>query len=91
MTLENKTIAFLVAPEGTEQVELTAPWKAVEEAGGKAVAKYGWTDVARFAALGIPALNYGPGDPGLAHTREEWVDVREVRRCADALRSYLNG
>ena len=33
--LDGKTIAFLVAAEGTEQVELTEPWKAVEEAGGK--------------------------------------------------------
>ena len=33
-TLNGKTIAFLVAPEGVEQVELTEPWKAVEQAGG---------------------------------------------------------
>ncbi|MCW2904390.1 MAG: protease [Streptosporangiaceae bacterium] len=32
--LQGKTVAFLVAPEGIEQVELTAPWRAVEEAGG---------------------------------------------------------
>ena len=53
------------------------------------VAKYGWTDVARFSALGIPALNYGPGDPNLAHTRDEYVDVREITRAADLLRRYL--
>ena len=53
------------------------------------VAKYGWTDVSRFSALGIPALNYGPGDPNLAHTREESVDVRQITRAAELLRSYL--
>jgi succinyl-diaminopimelate desuccinylase len=45
--------------------------------------------VARFSALGIPALNYGPGDPNLAHTREEHVDVREISRAAELLRAYL--
>jgi succinyl-diaminopimelate desuccinylase len=62
----------------------------VTAVGATPVAKYGWTDVARFAALGIPALNYGPGDPNLAHTREEHVDVRQITRAADALRSYLS-
>jgi succinyl-diaminopimelate desuccinylase len=52
-------------------------------------AKYGWTDVSRFAALGIPALNYGPGDPNLAHTREEHVAVGQITRCVEVLRRFL--
>ena len=72
---------------------LTAPAAAhfVDAVGVVPVAKYGWTDVARFAALGIPAVNYGPGDPSLAHTREEWVDVRRVGECVRLLRGYLSG
>jgi succinyl-diaminopimelate desuccinylase len=53
------------------------------------VAKYGWTDVARFAALGIPALNYGPGDPNQAHTRDEHVRTDRITACTAALRRYL--
>jgi succinyl-diaminopimelate desuccinylase len=57
--------------------------------GAEPAAKYGWTDVSRFAALGIPALNYGPGDPNLAHTREEHVDTRKITGAADVLRRFL--
>lgn len=57
--------------------------------GATARAKFGWTDVSRFAALGIPAVNYGPGDPNLAHTRDEHVDVTAVARCTDVLRTFL--
>jgi succinyl-diaminopimelate desuccinylase len=52
-------------------------------------AKLGWTDVARFAALGIPALNYGPGDPNLAHTRDEHVDPGRITEAVDVLRRFL--
>jgi succinyl-diaminopimelate desuccinylase len=63
---------------------------AVAGQGGRGVAaKLGWTDVARFAALGIPALNYGPGDPNLAHTREESVEVALITEAAELLRRYL--
>jgi len=53
------------------------------------VAKVAWTDVARFAAFKIPAINYGPGDPGLAHTREEWVSTELVRESERKLRAFL--
>ncbi|OBI98351.1 succinyl-diaminopimelate desuccinylase [Mycobacterium asiaticum] len=72
---------------------LTAPpAKAlVEAAGGQVRAKYGWTDVSRFAALGIPALNYGPGDPNLAHKRDERVPVANITAAVEMLRAYLSG
>ncbi|MGB3352954.1 MAG: succinyl-diaminopimelate desuccinylase [Mycobacterium sp.] len=72
---------------------LTRPAAAalVEAAGGQVRAKYGWTDVARFAALGIPAVNYGPGDPNLAHRADERVDVEQITATTDTLRRYLIG
>jgi len=51
--------------------------------------KYGWTDVARFSALGIPAINFGPGDPNKAHADDESVPVSQIYACEEALRKWL--
>ncbi|MBF6210855.1 succinyl-diaminopimelate desuccinylase [Nocardia puris] len=76
---------------------LTAPAAAdliaaVNRHGGGGVrAKYGWTDVSRFAARGIPAVNFGPGDPNLAHKRDERVPTAQITAVTAMLRSYLEG
>jgi succinyl-diaminopimelate desuccinylase len=62
----------------------------VDAADGRVRAKYGWTDVSRFAARGIPAVNYGPGDPNLAHRRDEQVPVGQITAAAEVLRRFLD-
>lgn len=52
--------------------------------------KYGWTDVARFSALGIPAVNFGPGDALLAHSDDEHVKAGDIRECLRVLREWLS-
>uniref|UniRef100_UPI003C7CA40D succinyl-diaminopimelate desuccinylase n=1 Tax=unclassified Streptomyces TaxID=2593676 RepID=UPI003C7CA40D len=61
----------------------------MEAVGGTAQPKFGWTDVSRFGALGVPAVNYGPGDALFAHKRDEHVAVDRITHCEERLRSWL--
>jgi succinyl-diaminopimelate desuccinylase len=63
--------------------------KVLAVTGGAPAPKYGWTDVARFAELGVPAVNFGPGDPLLAHKDDERCPVGQLALCRDALRAWL--
>ena len=70
-------------------LDLPAAREFVAAVGGGATAKFGWTDVARFASMGVPAVNFGPGDPGKAHADDEFCPVIDLHTCHDALLRWL--
>src|SRR5947199_9295507 len=61
----------------------------LDRVGTPPTGKLGWTDVGRFAARGVPAANYGPGDPKLAHHKDERVERAELDRAYSVLRSLV--
>jgi succinyl-diaminopimelate desuccinylase len=79
------------APGALPRLSVPAAENFVAAIGTPPSAKLGWTDVARFAAAGIAAVNYGPGDPNLAHTREEHVHASRIVECERKLAGYLRG
>ena len=77
------------APAAMPGLSVPAAAAFVEAVGGTANPKFGWTDVARFSGLGIPAVNFGPGDPHLAHRQDEFVPLEQVRTVERQLRGWL--
>ena len=78
-----------LAPAARPGLDRPAARAFVDAVGGEVNPKFGWTDVARFAGLGVPAVNYGPGDPLYAHKADEVVRAEEIRRCEGQLRAWL--
>ena len=77
------------APGALPGLGVPAAAAFIDAVGGSPNPKFGWTDVARFRALGIPALNFGPGDPHLAHKQEEHVPLEHLERVEERLRAWL--
>lgn len=77
------------APGALPGLDRPAAREFVDAVGGTVNPKFGWTDVSRFSALGVPAVNFGPGDPMLAHKQEEFVPLEQLRRCERVLAAWL--
>jgi len=71
-------------------LHLPAARQFITAVGAQPRPKFGWTDVARFAALGVPAVNYGPGDPALAHAADERVPEADLVACEAGMRRWLS-
>lgn len=79
------------APGALPGLDRPAAAAFIEAVGGAVNPKFGWTDVSRFSELGVPAVNFGPGDPMLAHKQDEHVPLAHIEHCERVLRDWLTG
>ena len=79
------------APGARPGLQHPAAASFVAAVGREPKPKFGWTDVARFSELGIPAVNFGPGDALLAHSDDEHVTRAAIHECLAALERWLGG
>ncbi|MGH3501448.1 MAG: succinyl-diaminopimelate desuccinylase, partial [Nocardioidaceae bacterium] len=77
------------APAALPGLDRPAAAAFLDAVGGTPGPKFGWTDVALFSDLDIPAVNFGPGNPELAHSQAEYVPLAEIRSCLDRLTAWL--
>ena len=80
-----------IAPAAAPCLEHPVLAELLEASGRDAAAKIAWTDVAFFAELGVPAANFGPGDPLLAHRADEFVTAADLEHVHAALAGVLRG
>ena len=78
-----------VSPGALPGLHASAAKELVAVAADVVKPKFGWTDVARFSALGIPAVNFGPGDPAYCHKKDEQIPVECITALWEDLRRYL--
>ncbi len=78
-----------MAPGARPGLDQPAAAAFVAAVGGEPRPKFGWTDVARFSSLGVPAVNFGPADPSKAHADDEYCAVADLDRCHEALVRWL--
>jgi succinyl-diaminopimelate desuccinylase len=78
------------APGALPGLDRPAAAAFVEAVGGAVGPKFGWTDVSRFSALGVPAVNFGPGDAELAHSQGEHVPVAHLHSCLAQMTAWLS-
>lgn len=78
------------APGALPGLDRPAARAFIDAVGGEVNPKFGWTDVARFTELDVPAVNFGPGDPMFAHKADEHVRADEIRHCEEALHRWLS-
>ncbi|QEW03567.1 succinyl-diaminopimelate desuccinylase [Microbacterium lushaniae] len=79
-----------LAPGARPGLDAPLAKEFVAAVGAEPKPKYGWTDVARFSAMGVPAVNYGPGDPHLAHHDQERVPLAQIVSVERGLRAWLS-
>lgn len=78
------------APGALPGLDRPAAAAFVDVVGGSVAPKFGWTDVSKFSTLGVPAVNFGPGDPLFAHKADEHVPVADLRRTLAVLSNWLS-